>query len=71
MNGYRTDFLADIAFGLLFAVAIALMALVDIQTGITFGLGVFLAYPVRPRPISPFGGICSSPRTVFSDYKRI
>lgn len=47
MNGYRTDFLADIAFGLLFAVAIGLMALVEIRTGITFGLGVFLAYAIH------------------------
>ncbi|KYH23752.1 hypothetical protein HAPAU_38310 [Halalkalicoccus paucihalophilus] len=47
MNGYRTDALADLGYGILFVVAIGLMVILGIQTGITFGLGVFLAYTIH------------------------
>lgn len=47
MDGYRTDAFADIGYGILFLVAIGLMVVVGIRTGITFGLGVFLAYAIH------------------------
>lgn len=47
MDGYRTDAFADIGYGGLFVVAIGLMVVVGIQTGITFGLGAFLAYAIH------------------------
>lgn len=47
MNAHRVDFIIDLIFGGLLAVAIVMIAFVGTDVGIAFGVGVLAAYVVH------------------------